>query len=219
MAPNDLTPCRMAFYFVSTFAIAQTPTKQPALRLSRTKNLHFAKAPFPGFSAEACASCHGEKGISAMGMFPSLAGQTANYTYKQLRDYADDKRENAMMLPIAKGLSEQDSADLAAWFASLPAAQNQVSKQDLSKAKVLVDQGNGKKILPPCFTCHGGSGEGQRMDTPALAGQQAEYTVNTLLEYKNGTRHNDIYSRMRLIAKQLSDAEIKQLGELYQQMK
>ncbi|ORU94777.1 MAG: hypothetical protein A6F70_09915 [Cycloclasticus sp. symbiont of Bathymodiolus heckerae] len=51
MAPNDLTPCRMAFYFVSTFAIAQTPTKQPALRLSRTKNLHFAKAPFPGFSA------------------------------------------------------------------------------------------------------------------------------------------------------------------------
>jgi cytochrome c553 len=43
--------------------------------------------------------------------------------------------------------------------------------------------------------------------------------VNTLLEYKNGTRHNDIYSRMRLIAKQLSDAEIKQLGELYQQMK
>ncbi|TXL22783.1 hypothetical protein BMR03_06395 [Methylococcaceae bacterium HT2] len=43
----------MAFYFVSTFAIAQTPTKQPALRLSRTKNLHFAKAPFPGFSAEA----------------------------------------------------------------------------------------------------------------------------------------------------------------------
>jgi hypothetical protein len=38
LAPNDLTPCRMAFYFVSTFAIAQTPTKQPALRLSRTKN-------------------------------------------------------------------------------------------------------------------------------------------------------------------------------------
>jgi uncharacterized protein with ATP-grasp and redox domains len=46
----------MAFYFVSTFAIAQTPTKQPALRLSRTKNLHFAKATFPGFSADALRS-------------------------------------------------------------------------------------------------------------------------------------------------------------------
>jgi hypothetical protein len=36
---------------LEAFAIAQTPTKQPALRLSRTKNLHFAKATFPGFSA------------------------------------------------------------------------------------------------------------------------------------------------------------------------
>ena len=57
LAPNDLTPCRMAFYFVSTFAIAQTPTKQPALRLSRTKNLHFAKATFPGFSAQESHYC------------------------------------------------------------------------------------------------------------------------------------------------------------------
>ena len=169
--------------------------------------------------AAACISCHGEKGISTIGMFPSLAGQTANYTYKQLRDYADDKRVNPLMSSIAKGLSEQDSADLAAWFASLPAAQNKTSKQDLSKAEVLVDQGNGKKILPPCFTCHEASGKGQRMDTPALAGQQAEYTVNTLLEYKKGTRHNDIYSRMRLIAKQLSQEEIEQLGEYYQQLK
>ncbi len=169
--------------------------------------------------AQACAGCHGEKGISAMGMFPSLAGQIANYTYKQLRDYADGKRDNPMMNSIAQGLSEQDSADLAAWFESLPAAQNKASTQDLDKADVLVAQGNGKKILPPCFTCHGASGEGKRMDTPALAGQQAEYTVNTLMEYKKGTRHNDIYSRMRLIAKQLSDVEIKQLGEYYQQLK
>ncbi|NOQ63589.1 MAG: c-type cytochrome [Methyloprofundus sp.] len=169
--------------------------------------------------AEACASCHGEKGISAIGMFPSLAGQTGNYTYKQLRDYADGKRENPMMSSIAKGLSKQDSADLAAWFQSLPTAKNKASKMDLSKATSLVEQGNGKKILPPCLVCHGSKGDGQRMDTPALAGQQAEYTVNTLLEYKNGTRHNDIYSRMRVIAKQLSDKEIQQLGEFYQQLK
>ena len=169
--------------------------------------------------AQSCASCHGEKGISAMGMFPSLAGQTANYTYKQLRDYADGKRDNPMMNSVAQGLSEQDSADLAAWFQSVPAAQKKASTQDLSKAELMVNQGNGKKILPPCFTCHGASGKGKRMDTPALAGQQAEYTVNTLMAYKKGIRHNDIYSRMRVIAKQLSDVEIKQLGELYQQMK
>jgi len=169
--------------------------------------------------AESCAGCHGEKGISGMGMFPSLAGQTANYTYKQLRDYADGKRDNAMMSSIAAGLSEKDSADLSAWFESLPAAQNPATKVDISKAISLVDKGNGKKILPPCFACHGSDGEGQRMDIPALAGQQADYTEATLLAYKNGTRHNDIYSRMRVIAKQLSDTEIKQLAEYYQQQK
>ncbi|MBE0471714.1 MAG: cytochrome c4 [Methyloprofundus sp.] len=169
--------------------------------------------------AQSCSGCHGEKGISAIGMFPSLAGQTANYTYKQLRDYADGKRENPMMSSIAAGLSEKDSADLAAWFQSLPTAQNIASQEDLSKAISLVDKGNGKKILPPCFVCHESSGKGQKIDTPALAGQQAEYTETTLLAYKNGTRHNDIYSRMRIIAKQLSDTEIKQLAEYYQQLK
>jgi cytochrome c553 len=39
------------------------------------------------------------------------------------------------------------------------------------------------------------------------------------MEYKNGKRHNDIYSRMRLIAKQLTDAEIKALSEYYQQLR
>ncbi|MDQ7089100.1 MAG: c-type cytochrome [Methylococcales bacterium] len=169
--------------------------------------------------AESCIGCHGEKGISPMGMFPSLAGQTANYTYKQLRDYAEGKRENSMMSSIAAGLSEKDSADLAAWFQSLPAAQNQPSQVDISKAISLVKKGNGKKILPPCFVCHGSEGEGQKMDTPALAGQQADYTEATLLAYKNGTRHNDLYSRMRVISKQLSDVEIKQLAEYYQQLR
>jgi cytochrome c553 len=54
---------------------------------------------------------------------------------------------------------------------------------------------------------------------PALAGQQADYFARTLLDYKNGQRHNDIYSRMRLIAQQLSDEEIKELAQYYQQLK
>ena len=57
------------------------------------------------------------------------------------------------------------------------------------------------------------------MDIPALAGQQAEYFEATLKEYKTGDRHNDIYSRMRLIAKQLTDEEIKDLAQYYLQLK
>jgi cytochrome c553 len=57
------------------------------------------------------------------------------------------------------------------------------------------------------------------MDIPASAGQQAEYFEATLKDYKTGNRHNDIYSRMRLIAKQLTDEEIKDLAQYYLQLK
>jgi cytochrome c553 len=83
----------------------------------------------------------------------------------------------------------------------------------------MVEQGDGKRILPPCFVCHGGKGQGEKQDIPALAGQQADYFARTLLEYKIGQRHNDIYSRMRFIAQQLSEEEIKELAQYYQQVK
>lgn len=191
--------------------IAWTPD---ALNFVKQGNLYNGKQ-----IAESCAGCHGEKGVSQMDAFPSLAGQLATYTYKQLRDYADDKRTHTLMNSVAAGLNEQESADLAVWFASLPAAEYKVKMQTLDKAEVLVAKGNGKKIIPPCFTCHGSDGQGERQDIPALAGQQPEYFVNTLTEYKTGVRHNDVYSRMRLISEQLSEEDIKQLAQYYYQMR
>ncbi len=169
--------------------------------------------------AEPCRSCHGEEGQGAMMLAPALAGQVANYTYKQLLDYAQDKRADSTMSAIAKGLSEQDAADLAAWFKSLPPPKASGDNAKLARAAKMVADGDGKRILPPCFVCHGANGQGEKMDIPALAGQQADYLTKTLLAYKNGERHNDIYSRMRLIAGQLSEAEIKELAEYYQAYK
>ena len=123
------------------------------------------------------------------------------------------------MTGIAKGLTEQDAADLAVWFSSLPPQENKSSSQNLARAETLVEQGDGKRILPPCFVCHGSKGQGEKQDIPALAGQQADYFARTLLDYKNGQRHNDIYSRMRLIAEQLSEEEIRELAQYYQQLK
>ena len=196
---------------------------EPASNIAWTPNaLNFVKDGNPKNGkklAETCAGCHGEKGISQMDGYPSLAGQLATYTYKQLRDYADDKRTHMLMNSVAAGLSEQDSADLAVWFESLPEAKNKVKIQDLEKAEVLVSRGNGKKIIPPCFTCHGSNGQGEKQDIPALAGQQIEYFITTLTEYKTGVRHNDVYSRMRLISEQLSEEDIKQLAHYYYQLK
>jgi cytochrome c553 len=57
------------------------------------------------------------------------------------------------------------------------------------------------------------------MDIPALAGQQADYTAGALSAFKQGSRHNDVYGKMRLIARLLTDQEIKELGIYYQNMK
>ena len=198
--------------------IAWTPE---ALNLVKNGNLNKGKE-----LAESCKSCHGDKGQGMeeeskddeiLPAIPALAGQVANYTYKQLRDYFNDSRSHVQMTGVAKGLTEQDAADLAVWFSSLPPQENKSSSQNLASAKRMVEQGDSKRILPPCFVCHGGKGQGEKMDIPMLAGQQPDYFSRTLEAYKNGQRHNDIYSRMRLIAQQLSDEEIKELAQYYQQ--
>ncbi|MDD4916160.1 MAG: c-type cytochrome [Methylococcales bacterium] len=178
--------------------------------------------------AESCKSCHGDQGQGVaevnvdddiLPAIPALAGQVATYTYKQLRDYDAGSRSDGSMTLVAKGLSEQDAADLAAWFASLPPPRDKQADMKFARAEKLVEDGDGKRILPPCFVCHGAQGQGEKMDIPALAGQQADYFVRTLNAYKNGQRHNDIYSRMRLIARQLSADEIKELAGYYRQLK
>ena len=178
--------------------------------------------------AESCKSCHGDKGQGmkeetrddeVLPAIPALAGQVATYTYKQLRDYLSGSRSHVQMTGVAKGLSEQDAADLAVWFSSLPRAENKSGSEKLARAEKMVEQGDGKRILPPCFVCHGSKGQGEKQDIPALAGQQANYFTRTLLDYKIGQRHNDVYSRMRLIAQQLSEDEIKELALYYQQLK
>lgn len=178
--------------------------------------------------AESCKACHGLRGEGtpaetrddeSFPAIPALAGQNANYMFKQLRDYFNDDRSNDTMTAIAKGLSEQDAADLAVWYASLLLPKPTGKNQDVSAAENMVEAGDGKRILPPCFVCHGANGQGEKIDIPSLAGQQADYFERTLMQYRSGERHNDIYSRMRLIARQLSEAEIKALANYYQQLR
>ena len=66
-----------------------------------------------------CAGCHGANGISNSPMWPNLAGQKEAYLASQLQMFKDGRRANAMMSPMAKGLSDADIANLAAYYASL----------------------------------------------------------------------------------------------------
>lgn len=69
-------------------------------------------------AAQVCAACHGVDGIAKDGQYPILAGQSADYLVKALRDYKSGARKNAIMAPMAEPLSRAEMENVAAWFAS-----------------------------------------------------------------------------------------------------
>jgi cytochrome c553 len=69
--------------------------------------------------AAICATCHGPDGISRIPNAPHIAGQPEIYLSEQLKAYRAETRKDPMMTVISKPLSDEDIADLAAWFSSI----------------------------------------------------------------------------------------------------
>jgi cytochrome c553 len=202
-----------AFVLAWSASASAAPSTQVAwtpqtLRFVKSGNAEHGKAV-----AGVCAGCHNDASAN-----PKLEGQLATYLYRQLRDYQDGSREDptTAMKGVASTLSEQDMADVAAWYAKREPMKGVGGADDPTG---IVAKGEGKRMEPACSSCHGGGGAGERVDTPRLSGQKAGYLEQTLLDYKSGARHNDVYSRMRLIAGKLSEAEIKQLAQYYAKLK
>ncbi|MEM7400403.1 MAG: cytochrome c [Pseudomonadota bacterium] len=82
-------------------------------------NVHAGDAAAGKQKSVTCAACHGGEGISPTGIWPNLAGQKEEYLVAQLKAYRDGTRENAQMSPMAANLSDEDIANLAAYYASL----------------------------------------------------------------------------------------------------
>ena len=70
--------------------------------------------------AATCAPCHGATGASPQDLWPNLSAQRMGYIVNQLKAFRDGSRKDSVMGPIAKGLTDQDIDDLAAYFSSLP---------------------------------------------------------------------------------------------------
>ncbi|SHJ53048.1 c-type cytochrome [Cycloclasticus pugetii] len=66
----------------------------------------------------ACAACHGVSGVSASPMFPTIAGQHADYMVHTLKGYQSGLRNDPIMRASVAALTEEDIVDLAAYFAS-----------------------------------------------------------------------------------------------------
>lgn len=165
--------------------------------------------------AQVCAACHGADGNSANPEWPNLAGQHAGYTSKQLADFkAGETRANPVMAQQAANLSDEDMADLGAYFATLAPAGGFVSEEQLALGERIYRGGNQETGVPACIACHGPNGAGDPMGrVPALSGQRVPYTVNQLKAFRSGMRKNDRNGMMRDASRLLSDAEIAAVSE------
>ncbi|MCM0613260.1 cytochrome c [Marinobacter sediminum] len=66
-----------------------------------------------------CKTCHGLDGIAKIPIAPNLAGESQIYIRNQLKAFRSGKREHEMMTVVARDLTDQQIADVAAWYESI----------------------------------------------------------------------------------------------------
>lgn len=164
-----------------------------------------------------CAACHGQDGNSPAPNFPKLAGQHADYLAKQLKEFKSGERVDATMNGMAAALSEQDMADIAAFYASQKGTVGKAAEDKVEAGQNMYRAGNAASGVAACAACHGPAGAGNPMARfPSLSGQHADYTVAQLKNFRAAARANDAGSMMRGVAKKMTDAEIEAVAQYIQ---
>jgi|SRR5690606_19501321 len=160
----------------------------------------------------ACVSCHGAAGNSTIVQNPKLSAQHEAYAIKQLAEFADGTRKDPIMSSIAKGMTEQEMRDVAAYLqqqASKPGAAR--NKDTVELGKKIYRGGIAEKSVPACAACHGPGGAGIPGMYARLAGQHQDYTAAQLVKFRSGARANS--DQMTTISKRLSDEEIQAVSD------
>jgi cytochrome c553 len=156
--------------------------------------------------AEICDACHGPDGNAVISANPSLAGQSWRYIYIELKDFNEGRRTDPIMTPISKVLSRDEMISLGNWYAAQKPAVNQFKADSANVAA-------GRKVTDAvlCSMCHGGGFSGQN-EIPRVAGQNYEYVVKQLQDFKHRRRTNDA-GNMTSVAHTLSDQDIENIAQ------
>ena len=178
-----------------------------------------------------CAGCHGASGISALDTYPNLAGQHADYIVKQLKAFKNGTdRSDPVMSGMAASLSEQDMADIGAYYNSLPRTAEKAGSADGSAGesavaavakyepsaiagKSLYELGDESRSIGACIGCHGKDGNSDVLIYPNLAKQHPQYIEKQLHNFK-ADKNRSNYA-MNQFASQMTDEEILDIGAYF----
>lgn len=165
--------------------------------------------------ATLCFGCHGEDGNSTEPLIPKLAGQYGIYIAKEVRNYQDSIRTHEIMSAMAASVSNEDLADIAAYFASQPMMKG-AHPSDNKLGKKLFENDDLSRMMVRCNNCHGATGKGQNPGNPVypvIGGQQKEYLLAQLIKFRKGERNNSPGGVMNITVHRLSDAELEALAD------
>ena len=161
---------------------------------------HLARAA----KSDSCAHCHGTDGNSTSSAYPSLAGQTREYLYRQIKAFKEGLRKNSMMSTAVVVLSDQDMQDLADYFSGQTLVRS-TAKTD----PAVVEQGKKIASEAQCVACHQPNFKGLN-EFPRVSRQKYPYIVRQLKDFREGTRASDV---MGPTVKNLTDEQIEALAQ------
>ncbi len=156
--------------------------------------------------AASCAPCHGPTGQAPTPMFPDLAAQTPRYLYLQLRDFQEGRRINELMAPVLVGMTRDEMRELADYY-----GRQKPRRQTFVVDEAKAQHGKQKADETLCTMCHLGGFLGQN-EVPRVAGQNYDYIVKQLNDFKARRRTNDAGS-MTSVAGTLNADDIEHLAQ------
>ena len=159
-----------------------------------------------------CVACHAADGNSAIAINPKLAQQHPEYLIKQLQEFKSGKRNDPVMKGMAAMLSDDDMRNVSFWLASKPAKNGFASDKELvSLGERIYRGGIQDRNIAACAGCHSPNGAGIPAQYPRLSGQNAEYTIKQLHDFRDNKRANSL--QMTQVAAKLNDREIKAVSD------
>ena len=164
-----------------------------------------------------CSGCHGPDGNSMIPSFPKLAGQGEVYLVNQLKDVRDGARNVPQMMGILTGRTDQDLADMAAFYSTQEVTVGATNPDLLDLGRQIYRAGIAEKGVAACTACHSPTGAGNaQAGFPALGGQHSDYLIKQLKAYRTETRTNGQAKLMQQVAALLSDKEIDAVASYMQ---
>jgi len=137
--------------------------------------------------AAMCSACHGADGNSMVPTFPKLAGLGEKYLLKQMQYIRDGVRPVAAMAGQVDNMSDQDLADIAAYYTEFPRSVEKADPEQVDLGRRIYRAGISERNVAACVACHGPRGAGNGpAGFPALGGQHADYVASQLKAYRLG---------------------------------